>query len=70
MENKTECINVKDFGAVGDGKTDDTEAIQKAIDFAVEHGGKSIKLGKHHIITETLVIPSNTTINGDIITNG
>ncbi|MBN1554348.1 MAG: hypothetical protein JXA11_06360 [Phycisphaerae bacterium] len=47
VSGETTCgINVKDFGAVGDGKTDDTDAIQKAV-LAAMKTGHSIIIREH-----------------------
>ena len=58
-----ERISVKDFGAVGDGVTDDTAALAS---FATAIAGKRgfINAGTY-LTTSTLVFPSNCTVIGD-----
>jgi glucan 1,3-beta-glucosidase len=58
-------ISVRSSGAKGDGKTDDTEAIQKVLDNAkkdqivyFDHGA--------YIITSTIKVPKNIKITGEI----
>lgn len=52
--------NIADHGAVGDGVTDDTAAIQAAVDAA----GLVVVPPRHHIITHPIVVPSNVHIVG------
>lgn len=56
--------NVKAFGAVGDGATDDTLAIQAAIDRVDVEGGGGIFFPVGVFISSKLTVGSNTTLMG------
>ena len=61
-------VDVKVFGAVGDGVTDDTNSIQQAINYidVANHYGKNILFfpsGKY-LVTSTLVMPANCRVVG------
>ena len=55
-------ISPEEFGAKGDGITDDTEAIKNCIDFAVSYNLKIDGLGKYNI-SKTIVINDYVNIN-------
>ena len=65
------AVNVKDFGAVGDGVTDDTAAIQAALDYAGSASSSSESLGasvycpEGTYLTGSLTIPGRIRIYGD-----
>ncbi|MCW3764344.1 glycoside hydrolase family 55 protein [Weissella confusa] len=50
-------INVRHFGATGDGQTDDTDAFQKALDYAADHNHSAVYVpaGKY-VITRELTL--------------
>ena len=63
-----DVLNVRDFGAKGDGSTDDTAAIQAAIDYAVAAGRRSVYFpAGTYIVTSPLhaqVETGTTTVGG------
>jgi len=61
-----EWVSVKDFGALGDGTTDDTIAIQNAINAVVQGGSVYIPATTNgYRITSFILLPSYINIYGD-----
>jgi hypothetical protein len=56
-----ESVSVKDFGAVGDGVTDDTAAIQAAINSLANGGALSFVGGVTYKVTAPIVVPPTLT---------
>ena len=62
---RTDSLNVRSFGAKGDGKTDDTAAFQAAIDAAAASGGGSVFVpAGTYRLNGTLIIKRNVTLEG------
>jgi hypothetical protein len=60
-----ETVTVTDFGAVGDGVTDDTAAIQAAIDSAVIQNKAVYVPNGAYLISATISIPNNMALIGE-----
>lgn len=58
-EKLREIVTPMDLGAVGDGVTDDTGALQAAIDYALTVGGEVDLLGKTYGISSQLSVNGN-----------
>ena len=56
--------DAKEFGAAGDGRTDDTAAIQAALDAAHAAGGGTVRIPAGTYVTRTLTLYSKVHLAG------
>ncbi|MHB0998619.1 MAG: glycosyl hydrolase family 28-related protein [Armatimonadota bacterium] len=57
-------LNVKDFGVAGDGKSDDTTAIQSAIDAAAKSGDKLYIPAGQYLVSGSIKVKPGVAIEG------
>ena len=56
-------VNVKDFGAIGDGKTLNSETLQKAIDECNKSGGGKVIFPEGIYLSGTIALKNNVTLH-------
>lgn len=61
---ESRAVNVKTFGAKGDGVTNDTLAIQSTIDEVANRGGGIVKIPAGHYRAKGIFVHSNVTVRG------
>jgi hypothetical protein len=68
MKKLRETVSVLDFGASGDGASDDRQAIQDALDWVGANGGGTVFLpptfAGRYLIKQGIRIPSHVTLSG------
>ncbi|WP_461067467.1 glycosyl hydrolase family 28-related protein [Spirosoma horti] len=65
INNTQKGVNVRDYGAKGNGLVDDTKAFQNAINYASSSGIKAVTVPKgNYKITSTIIIKSGVTLQG------
>jgi len=63
---KLDWVSVRDHGAAGDGTTDDTAAVQAALNMVGTAGSGVVYLPSGtYLLSSTLTVPSNCIIRGD-----
>ena len=64
----TDWVNVKSYGAKGDGTTDDTAAIQAAINYAKTNIVENTATNPNNIVTATVFIPAGRYVIASTVT--